>query len=68
MISIVSKTTNKQGLVTVALTNGHVTVQCADMLFFDDEDLGSTFCEWEELAQLGLAADDILSCGCSFVK
>lgn len=50
-IRVVSNTTNKEGLVTVALTNGHVTVQCADMLFFDDEDLGSTFCEWLELAK-----------------
>ena len=50
-ISIVSNITNAAGLVTVVLTDGHVKVQCADMLFFDKADIAATFYDWTALAK-----------------
>ena len=50
-VRIVSKTTNTEGLVTVVLTNGTITVMCEDMLYFEEEDLAGTFNEWSELAK-----------------
>ena len=62
-VTIVKKLLNEAGLLTVVLSDGQRSVQCTDMMLFDDDDLECTFAAWCDMASD--ASDE--DCGCTFV-
>jgi len=61
-VTIVKKVLNDAGLLTVVLSDGTRTVQCEDMMLFDETELECTFIAWCDMA-----SDDPEETGCSFL-